>query len=56
VGQKGQSAQRFEHYELVAGEGGNPIKVGRAAIWFIWESSRHEFKKACFIIIASRGF
>jgi hypothetical protein len=49
VGQKGQSVQRFEHYELVAGAGGNPVKVGRAAIWFIWESTRHELKRLVFL-------
>jgi hypothetical protein len=31
-GKREQAVQRFEHYELVTGEGGKPAELGRAAM------------------------
>src|SRR5271166_5717122 len=33
-----QPAQRFEHYELVTGEDGNPVELGRGAMGFTYKA------------------
>src|SRR6202047_3247900 len=33
-----QASQRFEHYELVTGEGGKPIELGRGAMGITYKA------------------